>query len=93
MILSLTLNRKFSVLYFVTNMASTTSFAKRFIAGQCRIWCRRTNGDNPMGWQPMTYPSRGWHDCVAIVADYERRFPGAYDYEITADLDCCRPRW
>ena len=74
-------------------MTTTTSFDKRFIAGLCRIWCRRTDGSSELGWRPMTYPQRGWSDCVRIVEDYERRFPNAYDYEITADLDCCIPRW
>ena len=67
-------------------------FTGRFISGLCRIWCRRTDGTDPY-WKPMTYPHRGWSDCVRIVEDYQRRFPQQYDYEITTDSDICRPRY
>lgn len=72
---------------------TTDYFEDRFIAGLCRIWCKRITGDNQLGWMPMTYPSRGWSDCVRIVEDYLDNFGNDYIYEITADLDVCRPRW
>ena len=63
-----------------------------FIPGLCRIWCRKTTGDNRF-WQTMSYPGRGYHDCLRIVEDYQDRFGNLYQYEITANLDVCRPSY
>ena len=61
------------------------------IPGICRIWARPTTGDNQY-WQTMPYAPRGYSDCVRLVEDYQDRFGNLYMYEITADLDICRPR-
>ena len=67
-------------------------FQGRSIAGLCRIWCRRTSGESRY-WQHLCYPNRGWNECVRIVEDSMDRFPGQYDYEVTADHDIMRPCW
>ena len=73
-------------------METTLHFEGRFIPGLCRIWCKPTFGDNQY-WRPMTYPERGWSDCVRIVEDYQERFGNCYRYEITTDSDLARPRY
>ncbi len=77
----------------MTSFSNTTDYYQgHFIAGLCRIWCRRTTGENRY-WQHLCYPNRGWHACVRIVEDFMDRFPGEYDYEVTADQDIMRPCW
>ncbi len=61
-----------------------------FIPGLCRIWARRTSGDNQY-WSVMSYAARGYTDCQRLVDDYTDRFGNVYQYAITADSDLCRP--
>ena len=77
--------RRVSRLVFIDN------FIMQFIPGLCRIWARRTSGDDQY-WRVMTYAPRGYHDCERIVDDYIDRFGNLYHYTITADHDLCRPR-
>lgn len=58
------------------------------VPGLCRIWARLRS--QPF-WTDTHYPARGFTDCVRLIEDFQDRFPGLYDYEITADLDACRP--
>ena len=61
----------------------------RFIPGLCRIWCRRRDSTQ---WFKMSYPHRGWSDCVDIVDHYSDHWGDLYVYEITTDSDLARPR-
>ena len=61
-----------------------------FIPGMCRIWSRRTSGDDQY-WSVMPYAPRGYTDCERLVDDYTDRFGNVYQYAITADHDLCRP--
>lgn len=67
----------------------SNSFEGRFIPGLCRVWAKTPQWPY---WRAMTYPARGWHDCVAIAENYQERFGSLYSYEVTADSDLCRPR-
>ena len=61
-----------------------------FIAGMTRIWCKPQRGENAH-WFPMAYAPRGYSENAQLVDIYERDFPNAYYYLITADSDLCRP--
>lgn len=61
------------------------------IPGLCRIWARSLREDKKTYWFSMPYAARGYSECQALVEYYEDEWPNAYEYEITADLNLCRP--
>ena len=71
-------------------LVSELKAVHKFIPGVCRIWSKRTTGENQY-WTSMPYPARGWHECIDLVAYYEEQWGTHYKYAITANLDVCRP--
>ena len=60
------------------------------IPGLCRVWARRTSG-NDQYWHRLPQHGRGFRECQDLVDYYEEHWGSHYIYEITADHDLCRP--
>ncbi len=58
------------------------------VPGLCRVWTRLRS--QPY-WTKTSFAPRGFTDCVRLIEDFQDKFGNLYDYEITADLDVCRP--
>jgi len=61
------------------------------IPGICRVWVRHRMPEHDIGWQSMSYASRGYSDCERLVEAYEDRFGNLYRYAITPDADWACP--
>ncbi len=73
-------------------LVSELKAVHKFIPGMCRVWSKRTTGDD-RSWHNMGYAARGWHECIDLVAYYEEQWGTHYKYAITANLNACRPTW
>lgn len=61
------------------------------IPGLCRIWARKLTSDTKEYWFKMPYAPRGYTECESLIDYYQEHWGQLYQYQITPDLDLCKP--